>query len=351
MTVPMTSIHCPSCNTVNAANARFCTNCGASLTQTQSTPYATPHSQPEAAMIANFAFAGFWKRFIAYILDTILFVFIFAAIAMSLGTTIISSADGLDTGAYGFLAMFGIYILYYPCWWLYFALMESSSAQATLGKKLIGIKVTDLNGQAIGFGHALGRQLSGIISQFIFYIGYLLAAFTARKQALHDMIASTLVVNARYDANQIKVASQNPGSGMSAGAIVGVVFLVLLIPIGGILAAIALPAYQDYTLRAKVHQAIVETTYVQEAITEHAASTGYWPKTFQRAGLDKDALLTEKYHVVLANEGSYHIIFKQPEILIDSRIAFTPVLTKSGDYAWECKGIDVKVKYLPTNCR
>jgi uncharacterized RDD family membrane protein YckC len=77
---------------------------------------------------------------------------------------------------------------------LYFAIMESSSKQATLGKMVLGIVVTDYEGRRISFGRALGRNLAKIISQVILFIGYLMVAFTEKKQGLHDMIASTLVV-------------------------------------------------------------------------------------------------------------------------------------------------------------
>ena len=78
--------------------------------------------------------------------------------------------------------------------WLYFALLESSPKQATLGKMALGIKVTDLDGNRISFGRATGRFFAKIISGVILMIGYIMAAFTAKKQALHDIIASTLVI-------------------------------------------------------------------------------------------------------------------------------------------------------------
>ena len=80
--------------------------------------------------------------------------------------------------------------------WLYFALMEASARGATLGKMALGIKVTDLNGGRISFGRASGRFFGKILSGAIFYIGYFMAGFTARKQALHDMLAGCLVINA-----------------------------------------------------------------------------------------------------------------------------------------------------------
>lgn len=77
---------------------------------------------------------------------------------------------------------------------LYFAVMESSKSQGTLGKMAVGIKVTDLDGNRISFSKAFLRSIGKIISNMIMYIGYIIAAFTEKKQALHDMIASTLVL-------------------------------------------------------------------------------------------------------------------------------------------------------------
>ena len=81
------------------------------------------------------------------------------------------------------------------CGWLYLALSESSTKQATLGKMAMGIKVTDLHGDRISLGRASGRCLAKIVSTVIVLIGYLMIAFTRRKQGLHDIMAGCLVVN------------------------------------------------------------------------------------------------------------------------------------------------------------
>ena len=77
---------------------------------------------------------------------------------------------------------------------LYFAFMESSKTQGSLGKMAMSIKVTDMDGQRVSFGKAFLRNIGKIVSQMILYIGYLMAAFTEKKQALHDIMAGTLVV-------------------------------------------------------------------------------------------------------------------------------------------------------------
>jgi predicted Zn finger-like uncharacterized protein len=136
-------------------------------------------------------YAGFWKRCAAAIIDGFSlmiggfiiggFIGLIYSLTMetSQGSDILGNVVGIALG------------------WLYFAIMESSSKQGTLGKMALGIKVTDLSGNAISFGKATGRHFSKIISMIILSIGYLLAAFTPKKQGLHDMMAGCLVVNSR----------------------------------------------------------------------------------------------------------------------------------------------------------
>ena len=78
--------------------------------------------------------------------------------------------------------------------WLYYAFLESSSWQGTLGKKALGLEVTDLQGRRISFARASGRFFGKFISVMILLIGFIMAGFTARKQALHDILAGCLVI-------------------------------------------------------------------------------------------------------------------------------------------------------------
>ena len=78
--------------------------------------------------------------------------------------------------------------------WAYYSLLESSTWQATLGKKALGLEVTDLNGARISFGRATGRWAARYVSVMTLGIGNIMAGFTEKKQALHDMIAGTLVI-------------------------------------------------------------------------------------------------------------------------------------------------------------
>ena len=88
---------------------------------------------------------------------------------------------------------FQVSILMHCIAWIYFATMESTKG-ATLGKMALGLIVVDERGEPIGFGRATGRHFGKLLSQLIIYIGYIMAGFTEKKQALHDMMAGCLVI-------------------------------------------------------------------------------------------------------------------------------------------------------------
>ena len=77
---------------------------------------------------------------------------------------------------------------------LYCVFTESSSLQGTFGKRAFGLRVTDQDGRRIGAGRALGRYLAHIFSVWLWLIGFVMTAFNDRRQALHDILAGTVVV-------------------------------------------------------------------------------------------------------------------------------------------------------------
>lgn len=137
--------------------------------------------------------AGFWRRCAALMIDGLLIGLAVTIVQVLLGIGAISAAVASQPDA--LLGVIGVTALVlFLGQWLYFALFESAAAQATPGKMALGIKVVDDNGRRIGFGRASGRYFGKILSGLIFNIGYLLAGWTTRKQALHDLMANTLVV-------------------------------------------------------------------------------------------------------------------------------------------------------------
>ena len=190
---------CPNCGNEEVAGARFCRSCGAQLPQVSDTqPSNPPETQMESPALfqADLAYkrteeyAGFWRRFGAFIIDSILI----NAIYFGLGLIFLFIFSAASLGAYDFAFLLITCLIMPVSYWLYYALMESSSKQATLGKQALGIIVTDESGARISFGRATGRLFSRIISAIIFYVGFIMIAFTRKKQGLHDIMAGTLVI-------------------------------------------------------------------------------------------------------------------------------------------------------------
>jgi len=184
----------------------------------------------------NFVYAGFWKRFLAYIIDEIIIsaaaAILIIPFSILLGIGIFSRYVFEENDYYSMVsfiqhqpfedittheifllillvAAFSIVIVLIQ--WLYHALMESSSKQGTVGKIVLNLKVVDLVGNRISFGRATGRFFGKILSGLIFNIGYIMAAFTEKKQALHDMLAGCLVI---YDDPLLKLTQMYKQQGV-----------------------------------------------------------------------------------------------------------------------------------------
>ena len=148
----------------------------------------TAYSESAADNEEAVRYAGFWIRFVAAVIDGILLGIVGATIGFIVGLVVAAAGADQEVGSI-FSALLGLVIGI-----AYYVIMESSERQATLGKMALGLRVTDMNGGRISAGTAAARYFSKILSGIILLIGYITAAFHPRKQALHDIIAKTLVV-------------------------------------------------------------------------------------------------------------------------------------------------------------
>lgn len=198
---------CTHCGAQVAPGSQFCNTCGRPVNPS-APPAFSPSAQPSPTSYAGtipvtlrVLYAGFWLRFLASLIDglvlaPVVIVFVLILFAIAGGTLHMTRPEKGDPAV--IVAIFFFYFLFYILMivgnWLYFAMCECSSWQATLGKKALNIQVTDLDGRRISFGRASGRFFGKILSGMILNIGYIMAGFTEKKQALHDMIAGCLVL-------------------------------------------------------------------------------------------------------------------------------------------------------------
>ena len=193
-------MYCPACGQEAGQSARFCPNCGHPLNG--SGPDAGP-GETEINRPAAVAYGGFWRRLVAYFIDGILVYIVATGAAAVVGYLL-----GVQLGVIGRWRG-GVrpgadalrFLLVSVISWLYWAGLESSQKQATVGKMALGLKVTDMRGEPISFGRATGRYFGKYLSALILCIGFLMIAWTAKKQALHDLMAGTLVLK-RQDSDE-----------------------------------------------------------------------------------------------------------------------------------------------------
>jgi uncharacterized RDD family membrane protein YckC len=213
-------VYCSKCGVNLAAGAAFCGTCG-TQTGTPAAAIARPSGLPSyiggsshaayadpAGLVASrgFVYAGFWLRVVASLIDAVimglatgvLFVPLFFLSGLGAHIDGLAERHGQPDPAFvasliGMILVFAIVSVLIQ--WLYHAYLESGEKQGTWGKQALGLYVTDLMGNPTTFGRASGRFFAKIVTGMIpLGIGYIMAGFTERKQALHDMIASCLVL-------------------------------------------------------------------------------------------------------------------------------------------------------------
>ncbi len=197
------SVFCTRCGAAMDDNARFCPACGNAAAASVSTdPLATASPAVPVAAVPpitpaapGIQYGGFWIRFLAVVIDSFLVSAVIYPVSFIIAIGIAGAGYAVRMPQMGvqLVTVISAFSLGVVGNWLYEALLLSSERQATVGKMILRLRVTDLDGQRIAFGRATARHFAKYFSGLILCIGYIMAAFTERHQALHDMIAGTLV--------------------------------------------------------------------------------------------------------------------------------------------------------------
>jgi uncharacterized RDD family membrane protein YckC len=183
-------------------------------------------SDPGAVPTARVAigYAGFWRRAAAYLIDLAILWIVQATLAAGVLLLVPQAIDSIDMSnahastrafIWDFVAvaenLANVFLVSAALTWAYHAILESSPARATIGKAALGLFVGDLHGDPISFWRATLRYWLKVLSSLLLMTGWLMAAFTPRKQALHDLLAGTLVLRrvTYYVTSELEESAQS----------------------------------------------------------------------------------------------------------------------------------------------
>ena len=132
--------------------------------------------------------------------------------------------------------------------------------------------------------------------------------------------------------------------------------LMIVVAIIAILAAIAIPAYQDYLIRAQVTEGMVLASGAKAAKWDFVSNTGRFPTSNLSAGLAKNTSITGSYvSSVDVTNGVIKVLFNGPKanekIRPTSQYFVLSPITQAGSITWVCTPSTISAKYLPTSCR
>jgi len=257
--------------------------------------------------------------------------------------------------------------LFIALFWLYNAGMECSPLQGTVGKLACGIKLTGLDGQRIGFWHASMRFFAQALSIMPAGAGYLIAGSTKRRQALHDLVARTLVTRRTFTPEEI--AGVRFATGTDDGKEKSRLMAQLLgLAIIGILGAIAIPAYQGSNLRMQVEVGLLDAAAPYKSAVAEAMSSGREPASIDDPSLAISTTDLGKYvQSIAVTKGVVVITYgRQAHQKLQRRhLLLYPVREASGVISWVCGNAatvanlvsdarvatDIPREYLPPYCR
>lgn len=183
-----------------------------------------------------YPYAGFWRRAVAFLIDSMVIgigasILYIAILGTQFFNLFVKPPQSQDPQAFVSLlvSMLLFQALVFVLFWLYFALLESGKAQATLGKRVMGIKVVGTDGGRISFWRATGRWFGKMVSNMTLYFGYYMAGFTKKRQALHDLMAGTYVVQKSFQPDGEKPELPFSTGGLIASIAAAVLPVVLMV--------------------------------------------------------------------------------------------------------------------------
>ncbi|MBN8737447.1 MAG: RDD family protein [Xanthomonadales bacterium] len=313
-------------------------------------------------------YAGFWRRVAAWLVDALLVAALDAAFTLSFGTALLvawAMLGGIDDAAMTRLVDIALQPFGAVLAWLYFAVCETSRWQATPGKRVLGLRVVDERGRRIGFARASARCFGKILSVLLLGIGFLLAGWTARKQALHDLVAGCCVVRkngfaawqrgqgAQVEAILAQAAPAHAGMPGWAVALVVIVGCVLVVPVLAILAMVAIPVYEGHAVREEIAQGVASTERPRALIAQYIGERGALPRSNADLGLPRPETIQARYvSSIRVADGKVVVTYgnEAARAIHGGHVVISPV-GNAAMLRWLCSSPDIRETLLPSNCR
>lgn len=267
----------------------------------------------------NQIYAGFWRRLAAIVVDCIVLAIPNYAIDAALH-------GGLVAG----LLEIAIAVAY-------FAGLHSSKLQATVGKMAFGIKVTDLEGKRIGVPLAIARYFATWLSALVLGIGFVIAGFTKKRQALHDILCKTLVLDKHTDPQHLAEGNDVMDVTWPVWLVAALFFFFF---VGGIVTAVALPFYQDTRVRSELIMVMASAENVKKEVAESIA-------TRQPLKVGPRSSTSRLVQSIDVAQGGQITITLAPQPLNGGKVFLAPY----GRGEWRCWAEGVPAKFLPVVCR
>lgn len=262
---------CANCGrAIERADGR-CDDCGHDLAGSPPVDALATAGESAPGVQPTF-YAGFWVRLAALIIDLVVMGVALWMLILALAAMRGDSLAAASQGSHPWLNLvIGV---------LYYALLESSPLQGTLGKHAVGIKVTDEHGERISVGRGFRRAAGRLLSMLLLVFGFFMVSFTKRRQGLHDKIANTRVVYRHCTPTDIEADPRAPRA--SAWSVIGAFFLTVGIPIFGIGLVFLMGFFasqSEPTAQDQVNALYQEAQSAMQAIIEQHEKTGTWPQS------------------------------------------------------------------------
>ncbi len=335
-------MYCSKCSYNNPVSAKFCKNCEVDLEQ-GSAPFQrltnSTLAYPIEAEPNVMVYAGFWVRLLAAFLDILVLLAGLILLLVSIaGYIAYTGRESILHEQFATTIFYGAIIVMVLA---YSILMESGATGATLGKRWMNIKVMDSMENQLSATQAVIRFIARLLSLAAFGIGFLIQPFTRQKQALHDIVASTVVIYA------------NESRKISIMASLLVLLMAVMVPVLAILATAGLPVLQQQILKVQINHGIQSGTQAALAVARLYHNTGRVPLSLDDVSRNIGASPHIAGIKINPQNGEITLTFSESvrKDIRNKHLLFKPALAADQSISWKCYSNDIEARILPATCK